>query len=131
MTEEYDTTSKGRSTHVMELVNARRVPSGLCRGSHDYVGWEPVRITHDMVGQTMARFLSVSLSARSYREMSAEQQAWAKDVLRAGGRVLMCWQDSGAPDGVAVCELTRELILSETAGTREARNDWDNAGVMN
>jgi hypothetical protein len=61
--------------------------------SADLIGWEPVVITPDMVGQTIARFLSVECKPAGWRfdprdEHELAQAAWAQLVINAGGRAL-------------------------------------------
>lgn len=57
---------------------------GLCPGSADLIGWREVTITPEMVGQTVAQFLSVECKAPKGRA-SELQDAWFFAVKRAGG----------------------------------------------
>lgn len=61
--------------------------------SADLIGWEPVTITPDMVGQTFARFLSVECKAADWRPSPNDpheqaQRNWADLVNREGGRAI-------------------------------------------
>lgn len=65
--------------------NPRPLHAGLAVGSGDLIGWVPVEITPDMVGQTVAVFASVETKTLRGR-VTQGQVAWAKAVARAGGR---------------------------------------------
>ncbi len=58
--------------------------------SGDLIGWETITITPDMVGQRVARFLSVEVKAEDWRpdksERYAAQSRWVELVNNAGGR---------------------------------------------
>lgn len=60
--------------------------------SGDLIGWETVTITPEMVGQHIARFLSVECKEEGWQftgtPREEAQQAWAHLVLAAGGRAL-------------------------------------------
>jgi hypothetical protein len=76
--------------NVGQLLDARGVPVryGLMVGSGDLIGWRPVTITPDMVGQQLAQF--VSLEVKGPRGVVSEaQQRWAGMVERAGGLALV------------------------------------------
>lgn len=66
------------------LANARMIQCGLCAGGHDIIGWHPVTITPDMVGQTVALFTSVEVKTGSGRP-TKEQTAFLHAVANAGG----------------------------------------------
>lgn len=68
------------------LPDHRGVPVrfGLATGSSDLIGWVPVTITADMVGQTLAVFASVEVKAEKGRVRS-EQKVWLDMVRRFGG----------------------------------------------
>jgi hypothetical protein len=72
------------------LMDQRGVPVryGLMVGSGDLIGWRPVTITPEMVGQTLAQF--VSLEVKGPRGVVSEaQQRWAGMVERAGGLAIV------------------------------------------
>jgi hypothetical protein len=58
---------------------------GLCPGSSDLIGWETIEITQDMVGQKIARFLSVEVKNKT-GALSQEQTKWLEKVNESGGR---------------------------------------------
>ena len=66
------------------LKNARKQTFGLCPGSADLIGLQRLIITPDMVGQPIAKF--VSIEVKSERGRPTEAQAnWAKMVANMGG----------------------------------------------
>lgn len=64
--------------------NARPIHAGLCLGSSDLVGWMPVVVTPDMVGETVAIFTAVEIKTPRGRP-SAGQVNFIDAVNRAGG----------------------------------------------
>jgi hypothetical protein len=54
-------------------------------GAGDYLGWETVTITPDMVGQRLARFVSIEFKREKGGRVSAAQTHWASVVNDAGG----------------------------------------------
>lgn len=64
---------------------AYRVRYGLAKGSSDLVGWRPVVITADMVGQTIAQFVSIEAKSEGYKTATADQENWLARVAEAGG----------------------------------------------
>ncbi len=64
--------------------NNRLVRYGLCTGSADLIGWQSVVITHAMVGQRFARFVSIEVKTPTGR-LSPEQETWQAAVQKAGG----------------------------------------------
>jgi hypothetical protein len=62
----------------------RLVTFGLARGSADLIGWRTVVITPEMVGTTLAVFLSIEVKTPSGR-LSPFQRNWQAAVLAAGG----------------------------------------------
>ena len=61
-----------------------RVAYGLCPGSSDLIGWTPVTITPEMVGDTIAVFTSIEAKGKG-GVLSKRQIAWLKAVKDAGG----------------------------------------------
>ncbi len=66
------------------LRNPKRFNSGLYKGSSDLVGWRPLTITEDMVGQQVAQFVSIEAKEGSGR-LSDAQRRWLETVERQGG----------------------------------------------
>ena len=67
----------------------RPVQFGLAKGSADLVGWKTVTITPDMVGTSLAQFVSLEVKTPKGC-LSPFQKAWAACVQKAGGLVGVC-----------------------------------------
>lgn len=64
--------------------HARPLHAGLCKGSHDLIGWIPLTITQAMVNKIIAVFASVEV--KSIRGKPTEEQLNFKRVVdNAGG----------------------------------------------
>ena len=61
-----------------------RIQYGLTQGGSDIIGWLPVKITLDMVGRTLAVFLSLEVKTEKGRT-TPEQINFIQQVRRAGG----------------------------------------------
>jgi len=85
VTEEYMVEGKHGPEKVIELLAAHMIPYGLCVGSSDRVGWRPVVITPEMVGQTIAQFAAIEVKTPAYDRLSDEQRNFLQAVVRAGG----------------------------------------------
>lgn len=68
--------------------DGRFISFGLHKGSADLIGWESIEITPEMVGEKIARFLSVEVKAKNGR-VSDAQNLWASVVNNAGGRAII------------------------------------------
>jgi len=66
---------------------ARRFESGLCKGSHDLIGWCPLKITKEHEGQTFAIFFSVEAKTGKLK-LTPEQSDFMDAVNLAGGRAV-------------------------------------------
>lgn len=66
------------------LKHPRRVVYGLTPGSADLIGWRSVTITPEMVGRTLAVFLSVEAKS-STGTARDDQEQWRRQVIAAGG----------------------------------------------
>lgn len=66
------------------LSDARPLEAGLCKGSHDIIGWQSVTITPEMVGQNVAIFTSIE-AKEEFGRVSKDQELFGKAVLAAGG----------------------------------------------
>lgn len=64
--------------------NARILHAGLCKGSSDRIGWNPVKITPDMVGKTVAVFTAVEVKTNKGRS-SIHQDRFLQAVRKSGG----------------------------------------------
>ena len=69
----------------IRLVKPRPLHAGLAAGSADLIGWVPVVVTPEMVGQTVALFVSVETKSPA-GVVRAGQPEWAQAVRGAGGR---------------------------------------------
>lgn len=76
--------------NVGVLPDRRGIPIryGLCPGSADLVGWRSLVITPDMVGSTLAQFVSVEVKGPRGK-LSDEQARWRNAVEQAGGLALV------------------------------------------
>ena len=75
--------------HVVELANARRLNFGLVKGSSDLIGWRPVEITPEMVGQTIAQFVAVECKTLAYGKTTEEQDNFLGQVAGSGGHAIL------------------------------------------
>ena len=72
------------NTGTLKDANGRPVQFGLCKGSADLIGWKRVTVTEEMVGSTVAVFLSIEVKTPTGR-LRPEQQQWLDAVQTAGG----------------------------------------------
>lgn len=78
---------------VATTYNGCTIRYGLMPGSADLIGWRTVTITPDMVGHTIAQFLSVEVKSK-LGKASKSQLNWAKRIIDAGGAaVITCDPD--------------------------------------
>jgi hypothetical protein len=68
--------------------NGTPIRFGLHVGSGDLIGFRIRVITPEMVGKTIAQFLSVELKSKRGRE-SKEQANWREQINKAGGKTLL------------------------------------------
>ena len=71
-------------TGTYKLEDGRVLSSGLHKGSADLIGWKELTITPEMVGSTVAVFLSVEVKSAKGR-VRPEQETWKNNVNRCGG----------------------------------------------
>lgn len=64
--------------------NPRRFHAGLCEGSSDLIGWKPVKITEDMVGETVAVFTAFEIKTPKGRVRDS-QKNFISQVKNHGG----------------------------------------------
>lgn len=89
VTEERMLDDHGKPLHMVELINAFHVTTGLGTGSSDAVGWRPVVITQEMVGQTLAQFVAAELKTIGYKKVTDEQRNFLQQVADAGGLAMI------------------------------------------
>ena len=65
-----------------------RVAYGLCPGSSDLIGFQTILITPEMIGQSIARFVSIEVKGPHTR-LKAEQQNFLRVVSKAGGTAIV------------------------------------------
>ena len=87
------------------VINPRYFSYGLYPGSADYIGWKPVEITEDMVGQTVAVFHSTEIKTAGDR-LSEKQRIWNRAVIRDGG-LAEVWKEK---KGIIICMKGEEII---------------------
>lgn len=66
------------------LADGRWLTSGLCVGSSDLIGWTPVVVTQEMVGQTLAVFTAIETKAKGKKATGA-QNNFIGAVVHDGG----------------------------------------------
>lgn len=74
-----------RTADTVTLKDPRPLHAGLMKGSADIIGWLPVVITPDMVGRTVAVFVSVETKAEKGGTLRDEQEHWRHVVHKNGG----------------------------------------------
>jgi len=79
-----DTRLFRNNTGTLRDQHGRPVQFGLCKGSADLIGYRSITITPDMVGTTVAVFLSIEVKTPTGR-LRPEQQQWLDAVQAAGG----------------------------------------------
>jgi hypothetical protein len=94
---EKQTRSRLVQVHPGDVVvrNARPLRAGLCVGSADLIGWVPVVITQEMVGTTVAVFLSLEVKTDT-GVLTVEQRRFGDAVISDGGRAGVARNSSDA-----------------------------------
>ena len=68
--------------------NARPLHAGLCKGSSDLIGFRPLVVTAEHIGQTIAQFAAVEI--KGYRGRATEpQRNFLRVVQEAGGVAIL------------------------------------------
>jgi len=76
--------------------DGRRVAGGLlAKGSADYIGILPIKITENLVGKTLGVFVAIEAKTDSGR-VSPEQKQFIEFVKNAGGIAGVCRSDADA-----------------------------------
>jgi len=88
--------------------NARPLHAGLCRGSSDLIGLQPVVVGPEHVGCTFGRFVAVEVKTGTGR-VSADQRNFVEHVVGRGGAA-----------GVARSPADALSLIGFTAPTRQA-----------
>ena len=70
------------------LADARHVRMGLFPGSGDLIGWRTVTITEDMIGASVAQFLSIEIKTATGK-VKPEQLNWMEQINMAGGHAII------------------------------------------
>jgi hypothetical protein len=104
---EKQTQSRLVQVHPGDVVvrNARPLRAGLCKGSADLIGWMPVAITQEMVGETVAVFLAPEIKTKTGAS-SVEQRRFINAVNKSGGRAGIARNSSDAVQ-IALAKVTR------------------------
>ena len=76
--------NNGQATFVDERGNKRVVRYGLGTGTSDLIGWTPVKVTPDMMGQTLAVFTAME-GKRGSDKVSEDQYRFLAAVRAVGG----------------------------------------------
>lgn len=69
--------------HIV-LADPRPFHAGLCVGSSDLIGWHPMIVTPEMVGEPLARFVAIEAKTKRGRP-TPEQIRFVEAVKAAGG----------------------------------------------
>jgi hypothetical protein len=82
------------------LSAARVLHAGLVKGGSDLIGWSPLIITEDMIGQTVAVFTAVEVKTKGV-PLTDDQKHFIEAVRRAGGRAGVAYNSGEAQ---TICE---------------------------
>lgn len=88
---------------MLEDRHGNKVRYGLCVGSSDVIGWLPVVVTPEMVGQTVAVFVAFE-TKMGVRRATDEQAKFLRAVAGAGGIAAVIRDESGLADAQAQFE---------------------------
>jgi hypothetical protein len=75
----------GRTSSTITLRDPRPLHAGLVEGGSDLIGWTPVTITPEMVGQTIAVFTAVEIKTGRIPTTRA-QGNFIERIREAGGK---------------------------------------------
>lgn len=81
------------------IINPKNITYGLHPGSGDFIGWETITITPDMIGKKIAVFKSVEIKTKNDR-LKDNQKNWFKAVKRDCG-IAEIWKEK---NGIIVKE---------------------------
>lgn len=74
-------------------IGGQNITFGLYPGSSDYVGWNEIIITPEMIGQKIAVFTSIEIKTENDK-LSKKQRTWNRIVRQAGG-IVEAWHAIG------------------------------------
>ena len=83
-------------------------------GMPDYIGWIPVTITADMVGQTIAQFLGIetkSVDAKTQKDRLKKQKNFINVVRRSGGRAFMTKDPQHTKEELRKIQINNQELL--------------------
>ena len=90
----YPSSTRAGSAMIYEIAG-RRIRFGLCDGSSDLIGWRSLRITSEMVGQSIAQFCACEVKTEGVA-MTREQINFLAQVRKAGGFSTIVREKGGA-----------------------------------
>ncbi len=73
-----------KDRRVLTIYGPRPVKFGLAKDSADLIGHRSVLVTPDMVGETIAIFVSAEVK-KPGKKLTPGQENWMREVRRAGG----------------------------------------------
>lgn len=79
--------------------HGRIVRFGLHPGSADLIGWKSIQITPDMVGKTVALFVSIEVKTPT-GTVKTDQANWQAQVEEAGGIAIIARSEADALAGL-------------------------------
>ena len=80
------------------IKNPRPLHAGLCVGSSDLIGWRPILIGSEHLGETIAQFVGVEV--KTARGKESKEQAHFREVANAAGGLVMVARRPGDLPGV-------------------------------
>ena len=96
---------------AITLHDARPLYAGLCVGSSDLIGWTPVRITPEMVGQTVAVFTAIE--GKTGKVPTTTEQTNFLTAVQASGGIAIKTKDAELTEA----EVRRQMGL-DTVSSR-------------
>lgn len=72
------------SNGIIKLLNPRPLNAGLCVGSSDLIGWTPITVTQEMIGQKIAVFTACEIKTQNIKP-TKEQINFINAVKNSGG----------------------------------------------
>lgn len=69
---------------LVNLPRGGKIKFGLGNGTGDFIGWQSIMITPDMVGKRFSRFVSIE-AKRDSKDLEGRQRHWHEVVIENGG----------------------------------------------